>query len=282
MTVDEFDITVRSWRLHAQRWGSPSAPLLIGLPGLSGTIKSYGYLGSQLGGEALQLVALDLRGRGKSETTPPGTYGWGNHGCDVLAIADALGFGRFAVCGQSMGGSVAIKVAELAPERLDGVVLIDVAGRVDPGVGAVIAEVLDRVRAVYPSADDLLGEVRSDGLIHPWSEHWDAAYRYDLQEVDGGVRSRASIAAIDEDRAYTWTQDPYARWKYLTMPTLLLRASREMRPGAGFVVPADDCRAFRRDVARSEVVEVDANHITITAHPETASAIATFLAGLGS
>src|SRR5215213_2042527 len=68
VTVDELDITVRSWRLHAHRWGSASAPLVIGVPGLSGTSRSFGYLGSRLGGESLQLVALDLRGRGRSET----------------------------------------------------------------------------------------------------------------------------------------------------------------------------------------------------------------------
>jgi pimeloyl-ACP methyl ester carboxylesterase len=235
----EFDITARSWRLHAQRWGPPSAPLLLALPGLTGTVKSFGDLGPRLGGETQQVVALDLRGRGGSEATPPGTYGWDHHALDVLAVADALGFERFTVCGLSMGGSVAMKIAELAPERLDGVVLIDVAGRVDPGVGAVVRQV-----------------------------------------IDGGVRSRASTAAIEEDRAYTATQDPYARWEHLTMPTLLVRATQEMRPGAGFVVPADDCAAFRRTVARSRVVEVDADHMTIAAHPESAAAIAAFLAGV--
>jgi pimeloyl-ACP methyl ester carboxylesterase len=48
-------------------------------------------------------------------------------GCTV----DALGYDRFTIIGQSMGGSVAMKVAELNGEQLDAVVLSDVAGRVD-------------------------------------------------------------------------------------------------------------------------------------------------------
>ena len=52
----------------------------------------------------------------------------------MLAVAAALGFERFSVVGQSMGGSVAMKAAELDGHRLDAVVLLDVAGRVDPGV----------------------------------------------------------------------------------------------------------------------------------------------------
>jgi hypothetical protein len=42
-------------------------------------------------------------------------------------------------------------------------------------------------------------------------------------------------------------------------------------------VPADDRDRFLREVARSAVVEVDANHLTINAHPDTAAAMGTFL-----
>ena len=90
--------------------------------------------------------------------------------------------------------------------------------------------------------------------------------------------SQASRAAVDEDRAYTWTQDPYVRWQHLTMPTLLLRATREMRAGAGFVIPVDDVPVFRRTVPRATVVEIDADHITINSHPDTVDAVVAFLA----
>jgi pimeloyl-ACP methyl ester carboxylesterase len=73
---EELDIAVRSHRLHGQRFGSPSAPLVLGLHGLSLNMKAFDFVGERLGGDALQLVALDLRGRGNSDTTPPGTYGW--------------------------------------------------------------------------------------------------------------------------------------------------------------------------------------------------------------
>jgi hypothetical protein len=61
------------------------------------------------------------------------------------------------------------------------------------------------------------------------------------------------------------------------MPTLLLRATQELRPGTGHVVPSDDCTSFLRDVPKGSVVEVDANHLTITTHPRTVEAIRDFL-----
>jgi pimeloyl-ACP methyl ester carboxylesterase len=275
---EEFDVVVRSHRLHAQRFGSPSAPLVLGLHGLTGNMKAFDVVGEVLGGDELQLVALDLRGRGRSDTTDPGTYGWENHALDVLAVADALGSERFSLVGQSMGGSVAMKAAELDGSRLDAVVLVDIAGRVDPGVGPIISSVIERLDDVYPSVEDYLGAVKAQGLVDPWDEHRDRCYRYGIEEVDGGVRVRAHREAVAEDRRYTLTQDPYARWEHLTMPTLLLRATRELAPGAGLVVPADDRDLFLREVNGSAVVEVDANHLTIDTHPRAAAAIAVFLA----
>lgn len=275
--VDEFDLGVRGWRVRGRRFGAVGAGLVVGVHGLSGNMRSFDFLGERLGGEALQFVALDLRGRGRSETTAPGTYGWRNHALDVFAVADALGFERFSVVGHSMGGSVAIKAAELGGRRLEAVVLLDVAGRIDPGVGAVIASVVAGLGDVHESVEDHLAAVKAQHLYEPWSEHWDRFHRYGLEEVDGGVRSSVRPEAVAEDRRYTLTQDPYDRWKHLTMPTLLLRATRELRPGAGYVVPADDRDRFAREVARSTVVEIDANHLTITTHPDAAAALRRFL-----
>jgi pimeloyl-ACP methyl ester carboxylesterase len=275
---EDFDVVVRSHRIHAQRFGSPSAPLVIGVHGLSGNMKHFDFIGERLGGDALQLVALDLRGRGNSETTSPGTYGWEDHALDLFAVADALDCEGFSVVGQSMGGSVAMKAAELDGTRLHAVALVDIAGRVDRGVGAVIASVIDRVDAVYESIERYLNAVKGHGLIEPWSDYWDRCYRYQLEETDGGVRSRVDPVAVAEDRKYTATQDPYDRWKHLTMPTLLLRATQELLPDAGYVVPVDDRDRFLREVTRSALVEVDANHLTINTHPQAATAISSFFA----
>ena len=250
---------------------------MLGLPGLSGNVKNFDYLGERIGGDALQLVALDWRGRGKSEQTPAGTYGWENHALDVLAVADALGFEEFRVIGQSMGGSVAMKIAELDSPRLNAVVLVDVAGRVDRGVGHVIADSIARLGKVHGSVEEYLQIVRSVGLVDPWTDYWDRAHRYELEEVAGGVRTRTSLDAVAEDRAYTLTQDPYQRWEHLTMPTLLVRATQELRPGSGYVVPPDDRNAFLREVPGAAVVEIEANHLSINTHPETVTAINRFL-----
>jgi pimeloyl-ACP methyl ester carboxylesterase len=136
-----------------------------------------------------------------------------------------------------------MKAAAMAPDRVTAVVLLDVAGRVDPGVGPVVA-----------------AAIRATG-------------------ADG---STADPAAVAEDREHTLAQDPYERWRALTMPTLLVRATREMAPGAGFVVPADDRGRFAREVPGSTIVEVDADHTTIAGHPDTGAHVSDFLRGVWS
>lgn len=276
---DEFDITTGSHRIHAQRFGSPSAPLVVGVHGLSLNMKAFDYIGERLRG-AFQLVAIDLRGRGGSPPTGPGTYGWETHAVDVFAVADELGFEHFSVVGQSMGGAVAMKAAELDADRLDAVVLIDIAGRVDRGAGEFIGSVMAGTHDEHASVGAYLETIKAQGMVEPWNEYWDRCYRYGLEEVDGRVRAGVDPIALSEDRAYGAAHGGpyvYERWRYLTMPTLLLRATQGFRPGIGHVVPADDCASFLRDVPNGRVVEVDANHLTINTHPQSAAAIREFL-----
>jgi len=69
-------------------------------------------------------VAPDLRGHGRSDhPTDPDAYSFEILAADVLALAGALDWDRFALIGHSMGGAVAQLVALDAPHRLTGLVL---------------------------------------------------------------------------------------------------------------------------------------------------------------
>jgi pimeloyl-ACP methyl ester carboxylesterase len=281
LAPSEFDLDLPSARLHAERFGPADAPLTIYLPGLSANIKAADYLGERIAGEHLQLVALDLRGRGRSQVTPPGTYGWVNHAEDALAAADALGAERFSLVGLSLGAVIAMQTAALAAERIDRLILIDACGIPDPGTATWIMASANRLGQVLSSAPAYLQAVRDLGAIAPWNEYWDRYFEYELEEVQGGVRSRSSREAVLEDNQYTGAhiQDLYPLWTHLGMPVLLVRATREVVPGLGLIVTEADRDRFAREVPRARVVEVDANHYTINVDPALVSATAEFLAG---
>ncbi|HVF32826.1 MAG TPA: alpha/beta hydrolase [Acidimicrobiales bacterium] len=87
-------------------------------------------------------VALDQRGHGRSDAPAgPDRYSLETFADDVLALADALGWSSFVLLGHSMGGMVSQVVALRAPERLDGLILMDTShgpvGGIDPDLVAL-------------------------------------------------------------------------------------------------------------------------------------------------
>ena len=272
----EFDLELPSGRFRAQRFGSTAAPLALCIPGITANLKSFDFIGERIAGDRLQAVAIDLRGRGKSPVTAAGTYGWANHARDVFAAADALGAGTFSIIGHSMGGFVAMAAAAQDAGRLQRVVLVDVCGAPEPSSLTAIETSVSRLGQVYPSVSFYTDAVKSMGLIAPWSVYWDRYYEYDFAPVDGGVRSRGNRDAILEDYEYGKHQQVEPLWRSLSMPVLLLYASREILPGLGHIVSAADRARFPHEVPTAAVVDVDANHYTVATADGSVGAIRAF------
>ncbi|MDP9144898.1 MAG: alpha/beta hydrolase [Actinomycetota bacterium] len=281
---EDRDISVASGRLRVRRWGAADAPAVVCVPGLSANLCGFDRLAEQLAGDTLQLLAIDLRGRGRSEVTGPGTYGWRNHAHDVLAVADAAGAPSFAVIGQSSGAAIAMTCAQLAPSRIRQLVLVDLAGSPDQrALGPVVASV-SRLGTVYPSAQAAIEQIKQIGIIPGWDEYWDRYFGYELREVNGGVTAATDRGAVLEDLGYGnamyWSgpEAPvHALWDVVTMPTLVLRARQEIMPGCGFILPAAEAERFAAAVPSARLAEIDANHYTITTHDDSIAAIDAFL-----
>ncbi|MDB4929169.1 MAG: alpha/beta hydrolase fold protein [Myxococcaceae bacterium] len=269
------ELALSSGRLRAHRFGPDDGRLVVCVHGLSANSRSYDFLGPELAARGRSVVALDLRGRGWSDVTGLGTYGWRNHARDVLEAATQLGAQRFEYVGHSMGAFVGLEVARQAPARLERAVLIDAVGIPEPASLLPILAAVQRLGSVHPSADAYVDAVRRLGIISPWSPVWETHYRYDLVAVDGGVRPRTDRAAVFEDMTYGATQSPRSFWPDLTMPALLVRAAVPL--GDGYIVSARDRADFLHEVPRSEAVDVDANHYAVMTHPATAAAIRSFL-----
>jgi 3-oxoadipate enol-lactonase len=96
------------------------APLLL----LHGAVQTRAIWEAQVEAFAphMRLVAPDLRGHGE---TPLGTRELTVEqlAADAFALMDALAIPRAAVCGVSLGGMVALEMAERSPERVDRLVL---------------------------------------------------------------------------------------------------------------------------------------------------------------
>ncbi len=267
---------VRSGEIAAELSGSPDGRLVIGIPGLSANLRSFDVIFAALDGAKHSLLAYDPRGRGRSERTPSGTYGWPSHAQDVIEMADQLGAETFDVIGWSMGTWIAMVVCKLAPGRVGRLVLIDGGGLPDAGATAPVYAGLERLGTTYPSREAFFELAQKLPMYTPWPA-WQRLFDYELEDVEGGVRARTSKDAPWEDEAYRKTEDPYALWAAVSMPSLLVRATQEILPGMGFILIPADAERFVREVPNSRLVEIDTNHYAIGMQEETARAIADFL-----
>lgn len=257
--------------------GSDSGRLVIGIPGLSANLRSFDLIYEALDSKRYRKLAFDPRGRGHSSETGPGTYGWPSHAKDVIAIADELDAPTFDLIGWSMGAWIAMVVAQLAPQRVRKVVLVDAAGLPEESVKVPVYAGLDRLAAVFPSREAFKALARNLPHYQPWAP-WERLFDYELIDVEsGGVSFRTQKPAPWEDEQYRLTQDPYKLWSALTMPVLLVRAAQEIPPNFGFLITKDEYARFLREVPTARGIEIAANHYTVGMNVDASRAIAAFL-----
>ena len=114
------EIEIPSARLHYATSGTGEPMLLI--PGL-GMDHTYYRLGAPLLSRHLQVLAVDPRGIGRSTKSPPpySVEGWAD---DFAAMIDQLGFGPIHVLGSSLGGAMALALAQRHPDKLKSLIVV--------------------------------------------------------------------------------------------------------------------------------------------------------------
>lgn len=271
----ERDLDLPSGRMRVRLHGPEGGRLVVGVPGLSANRMSFEAMARHLASSGRRFAAVDLRGRGRSPAGFPGTHGWDAHARDVVAVAEALGARTFDQVGHSMGAFVGLALANLFPDRLRRLVLVDAVGVPDARAMPPIFAAAQRLGSVYPSVDAFLEKVKAAATV-PWNAHWEAHYREDLEPCPGGVKQRANPAAVMEDMLHAGGRDVRALWPGVGTQALLIRAALPLAEG-GFVITPEDRDGFVARAPRARFVEIQANHYGVIDHPETARAVEEFI-----
>jgi pimeloyl-ACP methyl ester carboxylesterase len=91
--------------------------------------KETWLLMSALMSRARGIAMIDLPGHGASADVPEAEASIRHHAEAVLRVMDRAGIDRAVVCGNSMGGGVALRLAASWPDRVAGLVLVASVGR---------------------------------------------------------------------------------------------------------------------------------------------------------
>ena len=184
--------------LIADEWNRENAatdrPTILMLHGGGQNRFSWKNTGQILADDGLHVVAIDSRGHGDSDRAPSADYAVETLTADMVHVLDAIGR-PVVVIGASMGGLTGILLADSAgPDRVIGLVLVDVVPRYEKNGSARIRdfmltnidgfgsleEAADAVAAYLPyrekprSPEGLKKNLRQrDGR---WYWHWDPAF----------------------------------------------------------------------------------------------------------
>jgi 3-oxoadipate enol-lactonase len=109
-------------RLHYEAAGEGVGVVLV--HELGGSTETWANLQPRLVGAGLRVVALDLRGAGRSDV-PAAGYGLTDLADDVLRVMDAANLSKAFLVGLAVGGLIALQCAHERPGRVLGLVLID-------------------------------------------------------------------------------------------------------------------------------------------------------------
>ena len=110
-------------KLNFQKYSNSGEPLFI-LHGLFGNLNNWNWHSKQLS-EYFSVFGIDLRNHGESPHNENLNYSVMAQ--DIAQLLDDLGLSSASIIGHSMGGKVAMELALCSPERVDKMVVVDIA-----------------------------------------------------------------------------------------------------------------------------------------------------------
>ena len=254
-------------QLVYQRYGA-GPPLLI-LHGLFGSGDNWRTLSRTVFGERFEVFTVDQRNHGRSPHSD--VFDYPAMADDVAAFMDAQGLAAARLLGHSMGGKTAMHVALAHPERVEALVVVDIAPKPYPPRHTAIFEALQgldlaayRTRAEIDAA--LRPSVPADGVRHFLLKNLQRNSRggYDWRMNLGGIARNADHLSgpLEADGTYEG-------------PTLFVRGS------ASDYVADEDRELIVSFFSEAEIVTIDgAGHWVHAEKPRAfAEAVLGFLEG---
>ena len=250
-------------------WGGDGKQILC-VHGITANCRFWDCLASALAPRH-RVIAIDLRGRGLSDKPPTG-YSIRHHCKDILALMKDQNLERPVLMGHSLGAFISLVFAARYPQKIDRLILVDGGGKLSETqmakVFAGIKPSLDRLGQTFPSLRTYLSQMKQAPYLQPWNSYMKTYFRYEVEEAEGGVRSRVHPKHIEEEAKNLGKVDSREFYKKIKAPTLILRATKGMLAKDDLLLPEDVVDRMVRDIPNAKRVDLKGtNHYSILFQP---------------
>jgi pimeloyl-ACP methyl ester carboxylesterase len=243
--------SVKGLRLHYLDWKDPANQrTLVCLHGTSGSAHHFDRLASNLP-NSYRVVALDQRGHGESDKPPRG-YDAITLADDLHALVDQLHLATFTLLGASLGSRVATIYTGTHPEKVTGLILVDLSFEMpEEAQQRMIQGHLTR-RRTFSSFEDALAYSQSLPQRSRWTPE---AHREEIEHAvvkrpDGQWEWRYSLEAALQSLRQA-RQDLWSYVAKIQCPTLLIRGQESD------VLTASTTQKFSRVLKSCRSVEIE-------------------------
>jgi N-formylmaleamate deformylase len=202
-------------RHHVLRYGEIGRDLLI-LPGITSPALTAEFLAMDLAAEGYRVHVPDIRGRGRSDVAPAGSYTLADYAGDVAGLVGELGLRDPIVLGHSMGARIAAAYSVLHGGAHGPLILAD-----PPLSGPD--------RGPYPTSWDSFKTQLDEARRGTTPEEMRRFYpKWPLRELE--IRAQElptcdETAILETHRGFE-TEDFFTYWRRVQPPAIVIRGEK--------------------------------------------------------
>jgi esterase len=238
--------TLNGLRFHFLDWGTRGAPPMLLLHGGAQTAHSWDEVAPDLARDH-HVLALDQRGHGDTEWAPEGRYRRDDFVADIRAFADDRDWERPTLVALSLGGLNSIAFAASHPERIAGLIVVDVTPTISQAGGKMIAAQL--ATRDFASFDEAVARALAFNPLRS-AENIRTRLRHALREGAEGRWSYKFDPGIGSGGLETDFERLWGQVREIRCPTLLVRGAQSA------ILSREAAARFVRELPGSTVVEV--------------------------
>ncbi|MAK80473.1 alpha/beta hydrolase [Phenylobacterium sp.] len=261
--------------------GGPARLPVICLHGLTRNSRDFEDVAPAIAATGRRVLALDVRGRGRSAYDPnPTNYNPAVYAGDVASLMGEAGIARAIFLGTSMGGLITMTLSTVRPDLIAGAILNDIGPEIategltrigsyvgSGGPAASWAEAAERTRAINGSAQP-----------HLTDADWDRFARRTWREVEPGKLVLDYDPAIAQAFAATPAGTPSPDLWPLFMALAINRPMLLVRGGASDLLAEGTAARMQALAPQMRRVDIDGvGHAPTLDEPAARKAIADFL-----
>ena len=282
-------VPVTGGDLAVFQYGNGAGDPVLLIHGVTSSNRAFQLFADSLIARGKAPYAVDLRGRGDSNSLP-GPFGMATHAQDMASVIDHFGWKNPDVIGHSMGAFVTAALVGLYPNKVGNVVFADggIPLPMPPGMTIeqlmpfVLGPAMARLAMTFENKDTYRNYWKPlPAFVKGWSTALDEYVDFDLRGTEPQMKPATNPVAVEEDSRDLVGDDLIARsLRGLTQQSLFIKAERGLQNEENGLYPVPVLDAVLPSYPQLKLEFLaDCNHYDMFLEESGAEKVATLIYG---